>query len=328
MADNPAISIIIPLHNKGPFINETLESVVAQDLMNWELIVVENGSSDGGPECAARWAARDPRIRLLVAPASIMGPGGARNIGLAHAKGDWVLFLDADDLIEKDYLSSMLRSAEEMPGAVIVASRWIERTCAPTETKEPVIKEPMGWSTRGRGLEDGAIAFTCWAVHSAIVERQWLQDRPWPEELDRYLAEDTAFWFRAVRGARVAYCSATGAVYRTQTENCRTNLRPSAWFEGSHEAVKCNLRLLRADGAAPSSAQIESLIQLYSGLYEHALRAGDSDTAGRALGEATSWLRELFERGVPVSRSMKLRRLLGIRSFQFLKRACHAILPS
>lgn len=328
MAENPAISIIIPLHNKGPFINETLESVASQDLMNWEAIVVENGSTDDGPECASRWADLDQRIRLLVAPPSVSGPGGARNFGLKDATGDWILFLDADDLLEKTYLSSMLRRAAEMPEAVIVASRWIERPFTSVESADAVIKEPMGWFTNGRGLADGAIAFTCWAVHSAIVRREWLRDRSWPEELDRYLAEDTAFWFRVVHGACVTYCSETGAIYRTQTENCRTNLVPSAWFEGSHEAVKTNLKFLSSEGMEPSVAQIESLIQLYSGLYEHALRANDSGTADRALTEATFWLRELFERGVPDSRSMKLRRLLGIRSFQFLKRTYQAILPS
>jgi glycosyltransferase involved in cell wall biosynthesis len=328
MAEPPSISIIIPLHNKGPFINETLESVVAQDWTNWECLVVENGSSDDGPGCAERWTTLDQRIRLLVAPASVAGPGGARNLGLNDAKGDWILFLDADDLLAKDYLSSMLRRAEEVPGAVIVASRWIERPSAPAEPEESVVKEPIGWRTGGTGLEDGAIAFTCWAVHAAIVKRTWLRDRTWPEELDRFLAEDTAFWFRVVHGARVAYSDTTGAVYRTQTDNCRTNLQASAWFEGSHEAVRSNLGFLRARGAVPSGAQIESLIQLYSGLYEHAVRAKDRDTARRALAEATFWLRERFEKGSPVSRSMKVRRLLGIRSYQFLKRAHHAILPS
>jgi glycosyltransferase involved in cell wall biosynthesis len=325
MTEIPAISIIIPLHNKGSFINETLESVASQTLLNWEVIVVENGSTDEGPESAATWVERDERIQMLTAPAPIRGPGAARNCGLDQARGDWVLFLDADDLIKPDYLSSLLQCAEENPGAAIIASRWLESPADGWGADEPAIKEPMGWSSGGHGLENGAIAFTCWAVHSAIVKREWLLPRRWPEELDRYLAEDTAFWFRVIRGATVAYSPALGAVYRTQTENCRTNFHSATWFEGSHRAVQCNLQLLREQQAVPSTMQIESLIRLYSDLYRRALNAKDSSTANLALTEATVWLRRRFENGERGTRSMVFRQLLGIRLFEALKSACKAL---
>ncbi len=80
----PAVSIITALHNKGPYIAETIRSVLAQTVSDWELIVVENGSTDDGPGNAASFS--DERIRLVISPKT--GPGAARNHGLQLACGD------------------------------------------------------------------------------------------------------------------------------------------------------------------------------------------------------------------------------------------------
>ena len=116
------VSIITALHNKGPYIAETIRSVLAQTMPDWELVVVENGSTDNGPELVRQFA--DARIRLDVSPKQ--GPGAARNFGLGLATGEWILFLDADDLIEADYLAQKLETAKNCPQAGIIAGRWQE----------------------------------------------------------------------------------------------------------------------------------------------------------------------------------------------------------
>lgn len=88
----PRISIITPLHNKGPFVAETLASVQAQTFADWEMIVVENHSSDNGPAQVEHAASQDDRILLLRASDSVRGPCAARNLGLCEARGEWVLF--------------------------------------------------------------------------------------------------------------------------------------------------------------------------------------------------------------------------------------------
>lgn len=313
----PPVSIITPLHNKGPYITETIASVRGQTMGDWEMIVVENGSTDNGPDQVDALARQDPRIRLVRAPESVRGPGAARNVGLEHASGKWILFLDADDLLDVLYLEQMLARASNSPDAMVIAAPWLEFE-AGGSPKEAVVKQPAAMATGGRGIEDGAIAHTCWAVHAAIVRRDWLMDRRWPEELDGYLAEDTAFWFRVVCGAKVAYSDFAGAYYRTQTDNCRTDFSARAWFEGNHRAALANLDFLRKSGCKPSGAQMDTLVRHYEELYDRARRGGDPEVAGKVLVLANEWLEKLVASGGRPSSSMLLRRILGIVFFRHI----------
>src|SRR4051812_32020991 len=101
----PAISVVIPAHNAGDTLGDTLASLYAQTFAAWEALVVDDGSSDDTAEVAAAWAARDLRIRVL--GRSQGGVSAARNDGIAEARHDWLLFLDADDRLDPDHLSRM-----------------------------------------------------------------------------------------------------------------------------------------------------------------------------------------------------------------------------
>lgn len=99
--NNPLVSIIIPLYNKRPYVKRAIQSVQQQTLNNWELIIVDDGSTDGSVNEIPQ---NDPRIRLF--QQENKGPGAARNAGLARAKGKYVAFLDADD----EYLPTFLET--------------------------------------------------------------------------------------------------------------------------------------------------------------------------------------------------------------------------
>ncbi|MBA4373993.1 MAG: glycosyltransferase family 2 protein [Thermodesulfovibrio sp.] len=91
--DAPTVSVVIPLYNKGRYIARALSSVLTQTYQPLEVIIVDDGSTDDGPEKVLDF--RDPRISLLRLENG--GPGAARNAGLAMAKGTYISFLDADD---------------------------------------------------------------------------------------------------------------------------------------------------------------------------------------------------------------------------------------
>ncbi|MBC1262421.1 glycosyltransferase family 2 protein [Synechococcus sp. BSF8S] len=314
----PRISIITPLHNKGPFVAETLASVQAQTFADWEMIVVENHSSDNGPAQVEHAASQDDRILLLRASDSVRGPCAARNLGLCEARGEWVLFLDADDLLDPAYLERMLGKQTAAPEAVVVAAPWVEFSDG-SKPRQGVVKLPAARTTNGKRIEDSAIAHTCWAVHAAMVRRSWLSKREWPEELDGYLAEDTAFWFRVVFGAKIVYSDFPGAFYRTQTENCRTNYSAKAWYEGNHRAVLLNLEFMKSKGRSLSMAQMETLVRHYEILYDKAIREGERQVADSALVCARRWLEKFSSMDGPRSVTMSLRQFLGIPRFRYLK---------
>lgn len=93
---NPSVSIITPVYNAKRFIEATIKSVQAQTFTDWEMILVDDGSTDGSPELIKKLSEADPRLRLIVQKNS--GPAIARNTGLKEAKGRFICFLDADDI--------------------------------------------------------------------------------------------------------------------------------------------------------------------------------------------------------------------------------------
>ena len=121
----PDVSVIVPTFNVGPFVAETLESVLAQtgDL-SLEVLVVDDHSSDNTREVVAAIATRDARVRLLSNTGS-QGAAAARNTGVQVARGEWLAFLDGDDLWMPENLCLKLAAASACPGVAMVSSDFI-----------------------------------------------------------------------------------------------------------------------------------------------------------------------------------------------------------
>ncbi|UXN72362.1 glycosyltransferase [Devosia sp. A8/3-2] len=117
----PKVSIITPVLNAERFLPAAIESVMAQTETDWELLLINDGSTDASPEIAALAAASDARIRTVSRPANARhGAAAARNAGLALAKGEFVAFLDADDLYEPHKLETELALLAAHPEAAMV----------------------------------------------------------------------------------------------------------------------------------------------------------------------------------------------------------------
>lgn len=121
------VSIITPYRDGAQFLAQAIDSVTAQTVGCWELLLVDDRSSDDGAAIARDYAARDPRIRLLDTLGSERsGAAAARNVGLAAAGGEYVAFLDADDLLLPGKLEQELGLAGRHPEAALIcgAARW------------------------------------------------------------------------------------------------------------------------------------------------------------------------------------------------------------
>lgn len=114
-------AVIIPLYNKAPYVRKAVESVVRQTYGDWELIVVDNGSTDGSGEIVA--GITDSRIRIIRLEDNI-GPGGARNYGVSQSTSPWICFLDADDWWEPTFLEEMAGLIERHPVAGIYGTGY------------------------------------------------------------------------------------------------------------------------------------------------------------------------------------------------------------
>ncbi|MBO4599977.1 MAG: glycosyltransferase family 2 protein, partial [Bacteroidales bacterium] len=117
----PLFSIIMPLYNKAPYVRKAVESVVGQTYGDWELIIVDNGSTDGSGEIVT--GIIDSRIRIVRLEDNI-GPGGARNHGVALSDAPYICFLDADDWWEPSFLEEMAGLIERHPDAGIYGTGY------------------------------------------------------------------------------------------------------------------------------------------------------------------------------------------------------------
>lgn len=195
MTAPPPISVVIALYNKAPFIAATLASALAQRLGALEIIVVDDGSTDGGAEWVE--AQGEPRVRLLRQRNG--GVSRARNAGIAAARGEWVAFLDADDLWHPDYLLTMAALAERHPQADAVASAY--RSVSAEEARlgadhgashepartpaAPIADLPSRW-----------LAGTCFFTSSVMVRREALLALQPCFPPGEHNGEDLDLWFR------------------------------------------------------------------------------------------------------------------------------------
>jgi glycosyltransferase involved in cell wall biosynthesis len=137
------VSIVIPLYNKAPYVRRALDSIAAQTFPDFEVIVVDDGSTDDGARIVKEYG--DPRVRLI--SQANAGPGPARNAGIAQAQGEFTAFLDADDEWLPGYLEESVRLLEGFdPEVVSISSGYIEYPSG-------LSREKM-W--RERGIREGA----------------------------------------------------------------------------------------------------------------------------------------------------------------------------
>jgi glycosyltransferase involved in cell wall biosynthesis len=140
------VSIVTIFLNAGKFLPEAIESVLAQTFRGWELLLVNDGSSDGSVAVAQAYAHRYPdKIKFLEHAAGCnLGKSASRNLGLRHAVGRYVAFLDADDVLMPDKLERQVRILEANPGAAMVYGRtqyWHAWTGAPDHRQRDFISD-------------------------------------------------------------------------------------------------------------------------------------------------------------------------------------------
>ena len=118
---NPAVTIVIPVYNAKATIDACIDSLCTQDCRDIEVIAVDDGSSDGSGELLQHWASRDDRVIALAHPANAnRGVAATRNLGLRHARGEYLWFVDGDDRVRPGAISRLLAVARNR-GADVVA---------------------------------------------------------------------------------------------------------------------------------------------------------------------------------------------------------------
>lgn len=186
------VSIIVPVYNAEKYIDETIRSVMEQDYQNWELLLVENGSTDNS--LARIRAYDDPRIRVIEAESNV-GAAGARNLGMKEAEGVYAGYLDADDLWEPDKLSSQIAFMKENEASFsFTGYEFADET---GKGLGKIVRVPQS-ITYKQALGNTTIFTSTVLFDLRKIAKERL-------EMPVIESEDTALWFRILREGETAY---------------------------------------------------------------------------------------------------------------------------
>lgn len=248
-------SVVIPLYNKAPYITATIESVLAQTFVDFEVIVVDDGSSDGGAELVE--AITDPRVRLV--KQANAGVSAARNHAISLARGEWVAFLDADDWHHPRYLATLADVQNAYPNADTVAADFVPLphaegmwpACWPVIKSFPDVELitdlPSRWMT-------GPCAFTSSiAVRTARLKK--MQPCFPPGES---CGEDLDLWFRLAEHSPIALARTPLVAYRFKTEGSLTSGHKTTTMQPFMQRMRA--RALSGDLTAQQSRSLLRLV--------------------------------------------------------------------
>jgi glycosyltransferase involved in cell wall biosynthesis len=191
-ATSPLFSVIIPLYNRAHLIGRAIESVLGQSFKEFELIVVDDGSTDGGGDVAANY----PGVRVLRQPNR--GVAAARNAGIKAARGSIIALLDSDDVWRPEHLATHYRFFAQNPDYLI------------HQTDEVWIRDGRFLNKKKIHQKKGGMIFAescrlCLISPSAVAMRRRLFDEVGLFDEDFEVCEDYELWLRVTRRYEVGY---------------------------------------------------------------------------------------------------------------------------
>jgi glycosyltransferase involved in cell wall biosynthesis len=281
-----AVSVVIPTYNSAPYIAQTLASVLAQTVADLEVLVVDDGSTDGTPGIVRRLA--DPRVRLIAQTNA--GVCRARNRGIAEARSGLICLLDHDDYWYPDKLQRQLDVLARHPQAGVAYStfeRWHADPASgrfpPPEsfdfsaTPDDVDPEFSGWVHHQFLLD-------CWMLTSTSMFRREVFERCGSFDESLPFSEDWDLWLRVAREFQFVQLRLPTTLYRMHATQGSGLHRPVDYRTRLLERTAAQYGLASRDGRAITRRQFEHQLARY-----HADHARGELGAGRLRSAAWSY---------------------------------------
>ena len=214
----PLVSVVMPACNAERFVEEAIESVLAQTVADLELIVVDDGSEDRTRQIAARIAARDSRVRLVVNEENI-GVAKSRNRGLDLSRGSYTALLDSDDYWHSDMLEKMIARAETTGADVIYCSYAMVDENGKKICNDFIVPEEADY--------DYSLVRSVITCSTVLMTRKIVEAYRFPTNVYH---EDIAMWFTILKEGGTA-CGVTEilAAYRQRSGSRSSEKLKSAW---------------------------------------------------------------------------------------------------
>jgi len=229
----PLVSILIPCYNSEKWLAETLESALAQTWQNIEIIIVDDGSTDNSLAIAKQFEADN----VKVISQENRGASAARNRAFMESQGDFIQYLDADDLLAPNKIECQIKLLKQWHNGYLIAGKWGRFYNSTLETnfvEEAVWKNmsPVEWlvcSWEGGGM----MPLHSWLISREIAE----QAGEWNENLS--LNDDGEYFCRVILASKgVKFCPSAKSYYRANLTNSLSSRNTKSYIESAFKSLE------------------------------------------------------------------------------------------
>ncbi|MDA5496113.1 glycosyltransferase [Yersinia aleksiciae] len=248
------VSIIVPVYNCETYLVELLDSLRSQADVSFEIIAVNDGSTDTSPEKLADIARNDSR--LVIINQTNQGLSAARNAGIAQAKGQWIAFVDGDDWLAPNALHRWLTQAQEQSLDLLIGNGYRFTTHPAVQTEVPLLhKQPWGEVLDGqqwimRSVEQDEWPHFAWLQ---LIRREVIADNQLAFIRDM-VHEDILWTTQLARVAkRIGFCQQPFYGYRTNPESITNSPSPQALLRRANSYLDIIHGLVEIAASSPSA---------------------------------------------------------------------------
>lgn len=251
------VSVIVPVYNTEKYLAEAINSVQDQTCQEWELLLINDGSSDGSLEICRKFESEDPRIRVIDKKNG--GVSSARNLGIEEAAGDWLCFLDGDDWLEKNCLETALNEADEKTdivcwnywknmGNIQIVNEAIQPSRIVIDEAEILVKLPMfpQYAPRKSGKTYSSIRGVC----TKLIRRKLATENGIRFNENLKIGEDALFSSMCFQKARRVIFTDT-YLYHYRLDNVSATRRCRADVKEVYLSMLCSFQNIAKNSKDP-----------------------------------------------------------------------------
>lgn len=221
------ISVIVPVYNSDKYIERCIRSIISQTFKDWELILIDDGSTDSSGIICESYANLDKRIRVI--HKSNSGVSSTRNIGIEEAKGEYITFVDSDDWIEYDFFEKVTNEIDQMNVAVVITGYLKDNNNIITNRFKGKYKEIIGIDKARKEF------FLCdkfsWAIYANFYKKEILNKFKFDANLK--IGEDMLFFWQVLNSVeKIGYLPLYKYHYDISASKTMTSKFSLKWFHG------------------------------------------------------------------------------------------------
>ena len=293
MANLPLISVVIPCYNAEPYIAIAIRSVLEQDWPNLEVIVIDDGSNDRSAELVQK---AFPEVKLL--QQANQGVAAARNFGIERAQGDWIAFLDADDIWLPGKLQAQWAIHCETPSVRMSYTAWEDWSCVePLPTPEYLsdLLSHAGETERWAGITGWVypqLLLGCLVWTGTVLAHRSVFDEVGVFDTSLRIGEDYDLWLRASRVTQIVRVAVPYALYRWHPTSITKTLPDKNYRHIVVSRALARWGYASPDGRSAIKADVDrNLANSWSNFASGHLATGNFDRAlhGGLMGLRANW---------------------------------------